>query len=343
MTDFRTVGPWGAGTGANLTATQVDYNFYNHDLRLNTLEETVGSGGVVQIEDFEVVGNQFFVHMTDSTTFGPFQLPALEIVPRGPWEPETHYDINDIITANGSVYWVIYNHTSGGTFDPEANDGLGHNFYFLIFEQPENSLPSGGETGQVLKKLNDNNYVVTWGDVLELPAGGDDGQILIKHSDNDGDATWTDIADVISEQEIALTDLFDYGGETVPTTGDVLVWTGLYWENQSISRVTTSFTYSSPTHNPIIGDESTFYMYTFSGTVTVTLPTAATSNFPIDTELTFCCDGPATVVNVVGAVGVTLEKPDGYLTQLLGRGAVATAKKVGANRWKLFGLLAPDV
>lgn len=53
-------------------------------------------------------------------------------------------------------------------------------------------LPTGGTTGQVLKKASNTNGDVTWGAApVSLPLGGTTGQFLRKASNTDGDAAWT--------------------------------------------------------------------------------------------------------------------------------------------------------
>src|SRR6266566_4096149 len=116
---YCTSGAWGAGAGRLLHDYEVDGNFWDHQQRITTLETEVAAGGVHIIE-FSVVGDQFYVHMSDSTTLGPYTLPELRWVFKGAWLPLTAYAINDVVTANGSVYIVLIAHTSAATFDPGA-------------------------------------------------------------------------------------------------------------------------------------------------------------------------------------------------------------------------------
>src|SRR5262247_1413095 len=86
---YRTSGAWGAGQGSNLTAAQVDGNFFDHDGRINYLE--TNPPVAVSIDHFEMAGDQFYVHLTDSTILGPYQLPIIEWNFRGEWQPATFY------------------------------------------------------------------------------------------------------------------------------------------------------------------------------------------------------------------------------------------------------------
>ena len=52
-------------------------------------------------------------------------------------------------------------------------------------------LPTGGTSGQVLKKSSTTNYACTWGDVDgTLPSGGTDGQVLLKNGSTNYAAKW---------------------------------------------------------------------------------------------------------------------------------------------------------
>lgn len=52
-------------------------------------------------------------------------------------------------------------------------------------------IPSGGTTGQALRKESNGDYAVDWGDVHEVPNGGSAGQILRKNSGTNYDAGWS--------------------------------------------------------------------------------------------------------------------------------------------------------
>ncbi len=121
---------WGPGKGANLTATEVDLNFWYLYFHLQDL--IANPPTAVEISDFRVVGSQFFVDLSDHTTYGPFELPVAKWNPRGTWQPSTPYVTNDVFDIGGSLYLTIFDHTSGLTFDAGANDGMGHDYYALL-------------------------------------------------------------------------------------------------------------------------------------------------------------------------------------------------------------------
>lgn len=71
---------------------------------------------------------------------------------------------------------------------------------------PGEGVPTGGTTGQVLKKSSNANYDTEWGSVEALPTGGTTGQVLAKASGADYDAEWIDV---------------EAGGGTVQSVNDV--------------------------------------------------------------------------------------------------------------------------
>jgi hypothetical protein len=147
--NYRTPGPWGAATvGADLTANQVDTNFWILYSLILALQDATPD----TISYFTVTGTQMWITMTDHYVFGPFTIPTAVFNFRGAWAPNNAYAVNDIFTANGAVYMVIYPQlNSGATFYDLANDSLGHNFYGLLLAAAPSALPSNGQPGQFLQ------------------------------------------------------------------------------------------------------------------------------------------------------------------------------------------------
>lgn len=129
---YRTDGDWGTGKGANLTAAEVDENFYDLDSRVDTLETSPPEA--ISIQSIDVAGNQLTITLTDASVQGPFTLPVAQWAYKGPWQPNTVYVVNDLIDESGSIYLVLTNHTSAETFDPEAEDENG--FYYSRLLSP---------------------------------------------------------------------------------------------------------------------------------------------------------------------------------------------------------------
>jgi hypothetical protein len=84
---YRTAGAWGPGEGTNLTAAQVDENFYTVDQKIDSeiaaLPEPNGIANIVQD------GTQITIILDDATEEGPFTLPQANFRPASPswWLP----------------------------------------------------------------------------------------------------------------------------------------------------------------------------------------------------------------------------------------------------------------
>lgn len=133
---FRTTDntKWGAGKGSNLTPTEVDLSFWALLERVVDLETNPPSA--VSIDYFSIAGDQLSVHMTDHTVLGPYTIPTSQWNFTGQWQTTHVYSLFDTFRESGDLYLVIYAHTSGATFDPNANDGGGNDYYALLLESP---------------------------------------------------------------------------------------------------------------------------------------------------------------------------------------------------------------
>ncbi len=178
---------WGTGQGFNLTAAQVDINFWDVIQRIITLEALPGAAA--GIASFSITGTDFYVHMTDATVLGPYTLPIATYTARGPWAPATAYAVMDTVTNGGSLYEVIFAHTSAGSFSAGANDGMGHDYYSVMLQTPGNVLPTGGSADMLLAKTSGTDFAVGWV-ASGMPRGGTVGEYLAKNSSSDFDAQW---------------------------------------------------------------------------------------------------------------------------------------------------------
>lgn len=326
---YRTAGPWGPGVGANLTAPQVDGNFYDVSMRVQNLE--LHPPESVTITSFTASGSQLYINMSDGTVQGPLTLPTVRWFFRGPWRPATVYAPDDVtVGPDSAVYLVLRSHTSATTFNANANDGAGHAYYSLLLEVPAATLPSGGAQGYVLIKNTVGNYDVIWGPV-PAPPGGSGGQVLQKNSDIIGDASWNDLS--FNE----LSDVV-FGDELIH--GEYLRWDSEVerWVN---APGTERFVLRASSWAPVLGDEFAFMVLT-NGTadVIVEIPYDTNVDFAIGTELTIHQNGTGkvTVAGQYGAVDILHHAS--FSNQLLGQYATATVKKTAAQEWRLFGLLA---
>lgn len=154
---------WGTGQGSDLSAEQIDINFWELYSAVTALQDHANDGAFIDF--FNVSGNNLYVHMTDHSVLGPYTLPVAQWNFVGPWQPEHVYAVMDTFNGpDGGVYVVIYAHTSGSDFDAGANDGMGHDFYAALLSPPDSLMPAGGTTAQRLAKIDSHDYNAEWVD-----------------------------------------------------------------------------------------------------------------------------------------------------------------------------------
>ncbi|TIL34326.1 hypothetical protein [Mesorhizobium sp.] len=113
---------------------------------------------------------------------------------------------------------------------------------------------------------------------------------------------------------------------------------------QANFRPSVVATVSAATFTPGLSDANCYKLCSNAGGCEVTLSDDADVAWLPDTEVTFDADNAAGLVSFVGgSTDVTVEPPTGFLAQTAVQGAVVTAKRIGANRWRLIGLLLEDV
>lgn len=339
---YRTAGAWGAGLGRRLTKAEVDNNWYQLQQQITTLGASIPAAAR-SVDDITVTsGDQLNFVMSDASTIGPFTLPSVTNQYKGAWAASTAYVKYDRVTNNGNLYEVLYPHTSGLTFDANANDGLGHNYYVLILSNPGASLPSGGPTGWLLAKNTSADFDFGLIDPasLSLP--------------------FTSITGVATAAQLPAA--------TLTTIGGVKLIAAV--ANKFVTSITSggtpilgqpAFTDISGTIDPaqlpaiavdplpiltITGNttlttsyESTYTRVDSASTVVVTVPPFVDQAWSTAAEMTFRQAGNGQLQFAAGA-GVTLVPPTGYDPKALTKGAVITLKYVGSNTWDVFGLLA---
>ena len=100
-------------------------------------------------------------------------------------------------------------------------------------------VPSGGTTGQVLKKKSNNDYDTEWADESGgsgLPSGGTLGQLLRKNSATDGDASWSSDTFIPLEPTTIEGVVKNYNLSLVPSGQYYMTENGnVYWETQRLS------------------------------------------------------------------------------------------------------------
>ena len=185
---------WGAGQDSDLSATQIDINFWTLFSAVAALEDH--SEGLASIASAAVIGNQLFLTLTNDAVLGPLTLPTALWNAKGQWLPNIAYAAFDVVTDNGSAYLVTQAiPNSGATFSPNATDGHGHNLYMLLLTNPEGVLPSGGTVGNLLTKAAGSPFETEWStqyarifcQVIGQPNGGE--LVLMSLDSTEGDLT----------------------------------------------------------------------------------------------------------------------------------------------------------
>jgi hypothetical protein len=239
---FVTSGAWGSGTGSPLAAAQVDGNFYDVDQRIVGLTADLAEGKKIDFVDY--TESSFTIHYTDATT-QTIPLPVLQLQYVGSWMPSTPYTIANLFTDSSThgFYQVLQDHTSGGTFDPNATLG-GNPLYQLwmpLFDTLDSLTDvdtSGAADGDVL------TFVGTAGWVAQTPATPttpslalDDLTDVAISAPSAGQAltyngtTWLNSA--LSATFDSLSDV----AITTPIAGQPLVYDGSTWVNKSVADV----------------------------------------------------------------------------------------------------------
>jgi hypothetical protein len=153
---------WGGGQGSDLAAVTIDLNFWTLFAAVEALETSAVVNVGIDYINQPAGGNLFYVHLTNHAVLGPFTIPTAQWNARGAWAPTTVYAAYDVVANNGSLYLITIPHTSASTFSAFATDGLGHNLYNLLLQQPADQLPAGGTPGQRLVKSTSSPYTSEW-------------------------------------------------------------------------------------------------------------------------------------------------------------------------------------
>ncbi len=115
---FRTTGPWGPGSGADVSAAQVDANFYELQQAIAAL--ALGSAQPNSISNItSPTGTSLVITMSGGGSF-TFPMPVAAFRWRGAYA-QTAYVRNDLIAVAGEgVYLVVKDHSTAliPTFNP---------------------------------------------------------------------------------------------------------------------------------------------------------------------------------------------------------------------------------
>lgn len=165
---YRTAGPWGAGVGRNLTAAEIDSNFYDQQQHLSSLEDSRPQPD--DIISASTVGTQLTFHLESGATLGPVQMPVLYWRWRGEWQPSTSYAALDTFSvADTGLFLALLDHTSPPVFDPNFSVVIGGGAPQQVYQQL-----LGVGTGAGLDDLTDvaitsplDGHFLTWDDATD--------------------------------------------------------------------------------------------------------------------------------------------------------------------------------
>lgn len=131
---FVGAGPWGPGLGRVMTVPEFDGSLYALREAIQDLIDNPVEG--VGISGMSISGRQWTIHLSDSSTLGPYTLPMATPRNRGVWAAAINYSAFDIVRVGGfGTYMVVQDHTSASTFDPYVSNSEG-NFYIQIGPDP---------------------------------------------------------------------------------------------------------------------------------------------------------------------------------------------------------------
>jgi hypothetical protein len=168
----------GVDGGRPMTYQEINLDLYNIKTSIETLQDnysaTISIATVTQ-----PASNAMRVTLTDASYFD-LTLPIGRWRSRGDWAVSTAYLVDDIFNApDGGLYQTIFDHTSDDTaFDPAANDGIGHDYYFPLVPARGNVLPSGGAAGMAIAKNTGTDF--DYGLKYILPSTGSARQVVIR-------------------------------------------------------------------------------------------------------------------------------------------------------------------
>lgn len=101
----------------------------------------------------------------------------------------------------------------------------------------------------------------------------------------------------------------------------------------------TVTTVATTTHTLAAASVYAYHRFTHASGCTITVPANATVALPVGTEF-HLRQSAAGGLTISAAVGVTINIPTALEASTDREGAVVTVKKIGADEWDLFGLLA---
>ena len=280
----------------------------------------INAGDPVYISGWNVGASIVEVGNADASIVG--QMPAAGLVKTAS------------IANNGTGQIVILGDLSGWDTSTWAT---GAHLYVAAGGGLTDTRPTGGatvvqEVGQVLRSFATGNVEVHGGIQHDIPNLATD-------------AIWLgDVNGQPVQTTHNLNNVTDVGITSV-ATGEVLKWSGTAWINNTLAEAgiaaenesTRVNTQIGTTYVPVIGDAGWMITMDNAATNIVTLPPNSAVSYPINTEIHFAQLGVGQTT--IAITTDTLNVESTLTLSLTGQYAVATAKKITATTWILFGNL----
>lgn len=129
-------------------------------------------------------------------------------------------------------------------------------------------IPSGGTTGQALRKESNGDYAADWSDVHEIPSGGNTNSILQKNSNSDYSAEW-----VMNPKLMESFAIINYGAtaDRNYNAGDYLVFNGLLYKAKENISQNVSIDTGANGNVEAINVKDTYYDVNTKGSYTVSI------------------------------------------------------------------------
>jgi hypothetical protein len=208
---YVTTGAWGSGTGTPNSASQVDGNFYDVDLRIAGLQTDLAEGK--RIDTVTYTGASMTFNYTDGTS-QVIALPVATFQFMGPWANDTNYIPGHLIIGANGFYQVLKDHTTPpwpAPFDPGALDGSGNPLYQLWMPLHDMNYDAAiFVPGSIQRAADELLFLGIANRSMQLPAGNDHAYAYL----DVGNTGATDVILSIEKNRVEIgTITFAAGGE----------------------------------------------------------------------------------------------------------------------------------
>lgn len=171
---YRTINmlKWGAGTGADLTAEQIDSNISTIEEWIKDLVENVPAADSIANIVASDGGKSLTIFLQSGTTFGPFPLPmaSFRFLDTGFIAGQGVFAWDLFVYQRAGFYLVLQDHVMADTFDPNAADTDGNLYRFLFNPFAGSAVQTIPESTDFIYtlQLTDANLYLRWDNLEDL-------------------------------------------------------------------------------------------------------------------------------------------------------------------------------